>query len=188
MKNYKALLYKKKNFYFKKFNLNQPEDKQIFVKNHYTGICGSDLHNIFGSPLRGNFKKWLSLEFSDGHELCGEVIKIGKIVTKFKIGDRVVSEAVYHCKKCENCKKNKHQICLNRKDLPWLGHGGFSEVSCIQENSAYKVPKNLPSDIAALAEPLASVIHGFNRSKSNTSQKILIIGSGIGLLMLIFKL
>ena len=68
---------------------------------------------IFGSPPRGNFKKWLSLEFSDGHELCGEVIKIGKKVTKFKIGDRVVSEAVYHCKnetvknKTSNLPKSK---------------------------------------------------------------------------------
>ena len=41
------------------------------------------------------------------------------------------------------------------------------------ENSAYKV-QNLPSDIAALAEPLASVIHGFNRS-SQYIAKILIV-------------
>jgi L-iditol 2-dehydrogenase len=183
--NYKALLYKNNKFLYKKIVLPKPKNNQIFVKNHYTGICGSDLHNVFDIPLRGNFKKWESLEFADGHELCGEIINIGKKVKKFKIGDRVVSEAVYHCKNCVNCRNFKHQICLNRKDIPWLGHGGFSQVSFIDQNSAYKVPKKLKSDIAALSEPLASVIHAFNKVKNNKNDKILIYGAGtIGLLLL----
>ena len=53
----------------------------------------------------------------------GEVIKIGKKVTKFKIGDRVV--ATVSLPKCANKKTNIK--FAKSKDLPWLGHGGFQK-------------------------------------------------------------
>ena len=184
---FKAALYKNKKITIENFKLKKPQRDQIVVANEFAGICGSDLHNFFRKPLRGNFKKWKKLKFADGHELSGRIVSVGEDVKKFNIGDYVVSEAVYHCKQCENCKKNLHNICIKRKDLSWFGHGAFSELSYLHQNAISKFQNTLSSKIAALAEPLASVIHAFNLFRIKKNFKILVLGGGsLGTLLIKF--
>lgn len=48
-----------------------------------------------------------------GHEIVGDVVDIGKDVTKFHQGDRV-GVSVYcdnECRSCEQCRKGRQQYC-----------------------------------------------------------------------------
>lgn len=61
------------------------EDNDVEVKIHYCGICSSDVHTItagWGEPS--------VMPLISGHEIAGEVNRVGKNVTEFKKGDRVV--------------------------------------------------------------------------------------------------
>jgi threonine dehydrogenase-like Zn-dependent dehydrogenase len=66
-------------------------DNQILIKNRFAGICGSDYSQI--NADMSYIASILSVNQNPspiGHELVGEVIKIGKNVSNFEIGDRVV--------------------------------------------------------------------------------------------------
>ena len=58
---------------------------QVFVKLHYSGICGSQLGEIQGVKGKDNYLPHLL-----GHEGIGEVIEVNKKVKKVKKGDKVL--------------------------------------------------------------------------------------------------
>jgi threonine dehydrogenase-like Zn-dependent dehydrogenase len=72
-----------------------------------TAICGSDLHLYDGYIP--------TMEKGDvlGHEFMGEVVAIGKDVTKLKVGDRVVVPFTISCGHCYFCQKGLFAACDN---------------------------------------------------------------------------
>ena len=75
------------------------------VKITATAICGSDLHLYDGYQP--------TMEDGDilGHEPMGEVVEVGKGVTKLKVGDWVVIPFVIACGACFFCKKGLFAAC-----------------------------------------------------------------------------
>lgn len=55
-------------------------DHEVLVKVHATSICGSDLH-LYRGALDAMMEKGKS---QTGHELVGEVLDVGKSVSRFK--------------------------------------------------------------------------------------------------------
>ena len=117
----------------------------------YCGICHSDLHIVHND--------WGSTIFPvvPGHEIVGRVTKIGREVTKFKIGDLAgVGCIVDSCRECDHCHKGEEQFCekgwtvvFNSPDAKHGGvtYGGFSESIVTDENYVVHIPEtlNLPS-------------------------------------------
>lgn len=53
-----------------------------------------------------------------GHEIAGEVIAVGKNVSKFKVGDYTgVGCMVNSCGECDACKRSQEQFCENGKTI-----------------------------------------------------------------------
>ncbi|THH04640.1 hypothetical protein EW146_g10127, partial [Bondarzewia mesenterica] len=77
------------------YDLKTAEDYDIDIAITHCGICGSDLHTIRGG--------WHSpdLPLVAGHEIVGEVTRVGPKVTEFKVGDRAgVGAQVSSCFDC----------------------------------------------------------------------------------------
>src|SRR5436190_4524849 len=70
-----------------------------------TAICGSDLH------LYDGFMPTMQPGDVIGHEPMGEVVEVGKAVTKFKKGDRAVIPFTISCGSCWFCKKTLYSLC-----------------------------------------------------------------------------
>jgi glutathione-independent formaldehyde dehydrogenase len=83
--------------------LEQPTD--VIVRITSTNICGSDLHMYEG---RTDVEKGKTL----GHENLGEVIEVGKAVSKVKKGDRVCLPFNVACGFCKNCERGFTGFCL----------------------------------------------------------------------------
>jgi threonine dehydrogenase-like Zn-dependent dehydrogenase len=63
--------------------------------------------------------------------------------------------------------------------------GGFAEYCTIPVKAALPVPKDLPQEVAAFAEPLACCLHGIDLTNVRVGNQVLLIGGGtIGLIML----
>lgn len=97
------------------------DDRDIIIKVTSCAICGSDLHLMNGYMP--------TMESGDvlGHETMGEVIEVGKAVTKFNVGDRVVVPFNIACGNCFFCKKELFSLCdrSNRnaeKAIAAMGH------------------------------------------------------------------
>jgi threonine dehydrogenase-like Zn-dependent dehydrogenase len=110
--------------------LNQQD---CIVKITSTAICGSDLHLYNGFlPL---------MEPGDilGHEFMGEVVEVGRDVSKLQVGDRVVVPFPIACGACGACRAGATSICENSNPNAWvaeklLGHApsgifGYSHLT-----------------------------------------------------------
>lgn len=81
------------------------DQTDVVIKVTSTAICGSDLH------LYGGFMP--TMEDGDvlGHETMGEVVEVGRTVTKLKKGDRVVVPFTISCGDCWFCTRGLFSLC-----------------------------------------------------------------------------
>ncbi len=83
------------------------DDGDIVIRITASGICGSDLHLMAGAAP--------AMEAGDiiGHEPMGIVEEVGKSVSRFKRGDRVVVPFTMACGHCFFCAKTLFSLCDN---------------------------------------------------------------------------
>lgn len=157
------------------------KDDEVLIKVKTVGVCGSDLHIFQGTHA---FRKPPVIL---GHEVAGDIVEVGKNVTKFKVGDRVTVEPHLGCGECEHCNDDLVNICLNKKapgTADWIGT--FAEYFNANESVVYKIADDVSYELGTLVEPLAVGVHAINRISVPEKDTIAILGSGtIGLLTLV---
>jgi threonine dehydrogenase-like Zn-dependent dehydrogenase len=79
----------------------------MIIRVTLAAICGSDLH------LYGGYIPTMQKGDILGHETMGEVVAIGKSVTKHKVGDRVVIPFSIGCGHCYYCDHDLWSLCDN---------------------------------------------------------------------------
>ena len=120
-----------------------------------------------------------------GHELAGEVEKIGSQVTTVKPGDHVTIDPNIYCGKCHFCQIGKKQMCQNLYAIGVNRDGGFAQYCVAPETQCYQLDKEVPLKYGAMTEPLACCVHGIDRAGIRQGDTVCVIGGGaIGLLMI----
>lgn len=79
----------------------------MIIRVTLSAICGSDLHILDGyipTMQQGDIL---------GHETMGEVVAVGREVTKHKVGDRVVIPFTISCGHCFFCERELWSLCDN---------------------------------------------------------------------------
>jgi L-iditol 2-dehydrogenase len=156
-------------------------DGDILIKVKVCGVCGSDLHLFKGThPFR-------QPPAVLGHEVAGEIVAVGKNVTKFKLGDRVTVLPHVECGECEFCREDLQNLCI-AKVVPgtpkWCGT--FAEYFAAPEQTVFKIADPISYEMGVLAEPLAVAVHTLRRLSEKGRDSIAILGTGtIGLMTLI---
>jgi L-iditol 2-dehydrogenase len=143
--------------------------------------CGTDL-KVF---RRGYHARMIVPPALFGHEMAGTVIEAGDGVADFAAGDRVVALNSAPCGQCYFCRRNQENLC----DDLIFNNGAYAEFiripARIVERNTLKVPENVPLEHAALTEPLACAVHGFEDSRPHPGDTVAIIGGGpLGLMIL----
>lgn len=156
--------------------IQKPDD--VIVQIEMCSICGTDVH-IMSIPPGYIADPGTIL----GHELVGKVVEVGDAVRSLKPGDRIVSNPNDYCGVCEYCQKNLPNLCENIIPMGIGADGGFAEYVRVSEKVAHKISDDLPSEIAAFAEPLACLVNGKNKIPVSPGDSVLVMGAGaIGLL------
>lgn len=88
-----------------------PEIKadQVLVKIMKIGVCGSDIHVYHGKH------PFTSYPVTQGHEVSGEIVKLGEKVTGFTVGQKVTIQPQVVCGKCYPCRHGKYNLCEELK-------------------------------------------------------------------------
>lgn len=185
MKNTEAILVTPKHFEIQECPMPEPKAHEILMKVEYVGMCGSDIHGFecgpFIPPKDPNQKIGL------GHEVSGEVVKVGEKVTKFKPGDKVLIEPGVPDDTCVYCRTGRYNIC---PDVDFMAtqpnyKGALTQYMTHPEEWTYHIPEGMSSMEAALVEPAAVGMHAAILGEARLGKSIVILGAGtIGLMVL----
>lgn len=165
----------------KVINLKIPKLKegQVLVKIYYSGICGSQIKEIFGG--REN-KKWLPHLL--GHEASGKIIKIGRSVKKVKLGDEVILTWI----KSKGFDAKNANFFYKKKRINSGKVTTFGNYVVVSENRVVKKPKDIGFKEAVLfgcAFPTGAGMV-LNETKVSKDDGVVLIGLGaIGLCTLL---
>jgi S-(hydroxymethyl)glutathione dehydrogenase/alcohol dehydrogenase len=177
--------------------IGEPQQGEIKIRLGAAGVCHSDL-----SVQNGTLP--LPPPIVPGHEGAGEVIAVGPGVTKFEVGDHVVTQFHPQCGECYFCKHGQGYQC-EKGAMAALGgmldgstrlsHGGeplrqmamvgtFAEEAILPEISAVKVPNDIPIKIVALLScgVLTGVGAALNTADIHEGDSVAVLGcGGVGL-------
>ncbi len=101
-----------------------------------------------------------------GHEFAGTVSALGKEVTNFSVGMKVVAANAAPCNRCFYCLLHQPNLCehLNDSIIGFTWPGTYAEYIRVPEKivrqNTFQVPEGVPLETVASLEPLACVVHG----------------------------
>lgn len=148
------------------------------------GICGTDVH-ILAVPPGHPAAPGVVL----GHEYVADVVAVGDRVDHVKPHDRVVVDPSVWCGSCAYCQMGLTNLCDRMTGIGIVRDGGFAPFSVVPARAVYPIAPDVPSEVAALAEPLADVLNGVRKVGVVPGESVLVLGAGpIGLLFtLLFR-
>jgi L-iditol 2-dehydrogenase len=146
---------------------------EILVKVEASGICGSDTMEWY---RRGRAPLVL------GHEIGGQVVKVGDGVTCFKVRDRVTADHHVPCDTCKYCLAGHETMCETLRKTNF-DPGGFAEYIRLPkinvERGTFLLPDEISYEEATFIEPLACVLRGQRQAGLKPGMSVLVLGSGI---------
>jgi L-iditol 2-dehydrogenase len=174
-----AVLYGKEHLQVEPVAVPTIGSGDILVRVKVALTCGTDV-KVF---RRGYHARMIVPPAVFGHELAGDVVAVGSDVTGFAVGDRVVAANSAPCEECFYCRKGLANLC---EDL-LFNNGAYAEYiripARIVERNTYPIPAHVGYQDAALVEPLACVVRGFEETSPRPGDAIAILGLGpIGLM------
>jgi 2-desacetyl-2-hydroxyethyl bacteriochlorophyllide A dehydrogenase len=156
----------------------------VLLKVDRASVCGTDIH-ILATPPGHPATPGSIL----GHEYVATVREMGPGVRDLQPGERVVIDPNITCGTCEYCRLGLSNACANMTTLGIFRHGGLAEFSLAPAKALHRIDPAVPLDRATLAEPLACVLHAFEKAALIPGESVAILGAGpIGLLFaMLFK-
>lgn len=146
---------------------------QALVRVRAVGVCGSDIHAYYGEH------PFMSFPIVLGHEMAGEIAKVGENVSLLKIGDRVVMRPQKVCGRCRPCRQGRYNICESLEVIGCQCTGGSSEYFAVDAGLLYRLPDNVDFIRGTVIEPLSVAVHAVKRGLADVNGKnILVLGAG----------
>jgi len=159
---------------------------EILIKVAACGICGTDIKKIYHA--------YVAPPQILGHELAGTVVAVGRGVTQWKLGDRVMSFHHIPCGKCFYCGRRLFSQCKQYKTTGLTAGftpngGGFAEyvkaMPWVAEQGIVALPDNVTFEEATFIEPINTIVKAVQKARVTAGETVLIIGCGpIGLQLL----
>jgi L-iditol 2-dehydrogenase len=159
-------------------------DDEVLINVKACGICGSDVHGMDGSTGRR------IPPIVMGHEASGIIAEVGKNVTLWAEGDKVIFDSTIYCGKCYFCQHGQINLCDNRRVTgvscgDYRQHGAFAEFIVIPQHILYRLPEGITFEQAAMVEALSIAFHAVKRTPIILNDTAVVVGAGmVGLLVI----
>ena len=176
-----AILHGREDVRIEEVPIPKADTGELVVRVGAALTCGTDL-KVF---RRGYHARMIVPPALFGHELAGTIVEAGEGVEAFAPGDRVVALNSAPCGRCFFCERGQENLC----DDLMFNNGAYAEFiripARIVAKNTLKVPDHVPLEHAALTEPLACAVHGFEDTLPRPGDTVAVIGGGpLGLMIL----
>jgi threonine dehydrogenase-like Zn-dependent dehydrogenase len=166
----------------------RPEPKivkatDVLLRVQAVGICGTDLHILQVPPAHP-----ARLGIIQGHEFTGEVVEVGVGVRELSPGDQVLVDPHPGCGQCSYCRDGYPDQCStliassgepgHPGTIGIFSDGGFATHALVPFYGLYKLRTRVPTHLAALAEPLACVLHSVGKLGVKPGDAVVVLGAG----------
>lgn len=157
---------------FEEVPVPEISENEVLIKIMFIGVCGSDIHVYHGEH------PFTSYPVTQGHEVSGEIVEVGKNVTIFKVGQKVTIEPQVFCGKCHPCRHGKYNLCEELKVMGFQTTGTASEYFAVDASKVTPIPEDMSFEEGAMIEPLAVAVHGVKQVGDVTGMNIAVLGAG----------
>lgn len=157
---------------FREVAIPEIKDNQVKIKIRKIGICGSDIHVYHGKH------PFTTYPVTQGHEVSGEIVELGKEVKDLRIGQKVTIQPQVVCGKCHPCRHGKYNLCEELKVMGFQTTGVASQYFVTENSKVTPLPEEMSDDEGAMIEPLAVAVHAVNRAGDVKGLKIAVLGAG----------
>lgn len=145
----------------------RPAEGEALIRVLTAGICATDVEILKG---------YMGFRGTPGHEFVGVVEECANPHLQ---GKRVVGEINCVCHRCQYCRLEMPQHCLNRTVLGIQDRDGvFAEYCTLPEGNLHLVPNSLRDDVAVFAEPLAAAFRIPERVRVTHDDRVVVLGDG----------
>ncbi|WP_461243777.1 zinc-dependent alcohol dehydrogenase [Secundilactobacillus muriivasis] len=127
------------------------KDDEVLIANHYSLISQSSEHSWFVND-KAHVVLGTTFPFIPGYSAAGYVEEVGKNVTKFKPGDKVIGAPVT---------------------------GAHSNFTYVEEINTYHVPDNVALDDAVFYNLGMTALFTLDKAALHLGQSVAIIGAGV---------
>lgn len=175
---------------WREFPVSEPGPGEALLKVLRANICGSDVHMFKGEAFG---KMPVPYQLILGHEFVGEVVALGKGVSRDALGqplapgDRVTLTYYQGCGSCRVCTSGREYACtaaimspVTPCDKPPHFVGAFSEYYVARRRQKlFKIPEGVPLEVCAgLNCALSQVMFGLQQIGINYGDRVVIQGAG----------
>lgn len=152
-------------------------EKDILVRVRAAGICHSDAHYRGGRSVMG------MMPITLGHEVAGEIERVGSQVTTLASGDRVALHYNLSCGDCYYCSAGNEQFCATVRMLGHHVDGGYAEYIAAPARNAIPLPEEISfEEGATLMCASATALHALRKGRVKAGERVAIFGvGGLGL-------
>lgn len=109
------------------------------------GVCRSDWHGWTGADPD------IDLPHIPGHEFCGTVTAVGRDVTRWRVGDRVIAPFILACGACPACAAGNQTTCPTQAVPGFTIPGAFADMIAVPraDHNLTALPDGMDPALAA---------------------------------------
>lgn len=171
----------------KYIDVDMPEvgDDDVLIRVQATSINSFDLRYRAGilAKTRIPGRPAWPLPFQLGRDGAGDVVAVGRNVTRWKIGDRVAQMIAPACGQCPMCLRQQENLCVG---VAYPGHqifGAYAQYVSRPQNAILRIPDNVSYEVAgatlwAYTTPFHCAVR---RAPTGIGKTVMITGSSGGL-------
>ena len=131
-------------------------EDEVLIRVRRAGVCGTDVHIYeWDAWARGRVKPPIVV----GHEFAGEVVRVGRLVTDVKEGDRVTAEGHIVDGRCLLCRTGNAHVCPHTKIIGVDRDGCFAEFIAMPATNVWHLDDSLSFDIGGIHDPMGNAFH-----------------------------
>ena len=150
----------------------QPRPGELLLKVRACAVCRTDLHVVDGDlpPCRD--------ALVPGHEIVGEIARLGDGVDGFKAGQRIgVGWLGHTCGHCTFCTQDEENLCDHAEFTGYQKDGGFADYAVADAAFSFPIPDSYGD--AEAAPLLCAGLIGYRSLKmAGKGRKLGIYGFG----------